>query len=90
MGVIDPAADHVKEMHRHGKVQTLLSPSDEKPQAKSTEKETRNQEFRPQMADKCLEQNNVNINSPCERIQNECHHRQATLSCRKAKNLDRK
>lgn len=44
MGVIDPAADHVKEMHRHGEVQTLLSPSDEKPQAKSAEKETRSQE----------------------------------------------
>lgn len=59
MGVIDPTADHVKEMHRHGEVQTLLSPSDEKPQAKST----------------------------CERIQNERHHRQATLCCWKSKNL---
>lgn len=51
MGVIDPAADHVKEMHRHREVQTLLSPSDEKPQAKSAEKETRSQEWL-QMADK--------------------------------------
>lgn len=41
MGVIDPAADHVKEMHCYGEVQALLSPSDEKPQAKSTEKRNR-------------------------------------------------
>lgn len=36
MGIIDPAANHVKEVYRNGKVQALLSPSDEKPQAKST------------------------------------------------------
>lgn len=41
MGVIDPAADHVEEMHCYGEVQALLSPSDEKPQAKSTEKRNR-------------------------------------------------
>lgn len=38
MCIIDPAANHMEEVHRDSEVKTLLSSADEEPQTKSTGK----------------------------------------------------
>ena len=38
MRVVDPAADHVEEMHGDREVQALLPSTDEEPQADGTDK----------------------------------------------------